>query len=73
MNQGIEEKKMFPDLMRVKIRVMYNYCVCCVEVDTDTTSASGKQVYETFRIWPIKFVHALLSGRLFRFTVLEKG
>lgn len=59
--------------MRVKIRVKYNHCICCVEVDTDTTSTSGKQVYEIFRIWPIELIHALLSDRLFRFAVLEKG
>lgn len=72
MNQAAQDrKKTFSDLMGVKIRVVYNHCVCRVEVDTDTTGTGGKQVHEIFRIWLIELIHALLSGGLFGFAVLE--
>lgn len=73
MSQTAENKKTFPDLMWIEIWVIYNHCICRVQVDANTTRTGGKQVYEIFRIWLIEFVHTLLSGRLFRFAVLEEG
>lgn len=73
MSQTIGDKKTFPDLVRVKVWIIYDHGICCVEVDTNTTSTSGKQVYEIFRIWFIELIHALLPGCLFGFAVLEKG
>lgn len=73
MSQPVGKKKTLPDLMRIKIWIKYNHCICCVKVDANTTSTSGKQVYEIFRIWAIELIHALLSGRLFRRAVLEIG
>lgn len=72
MSQAVEERKAFPDLMRIKIRVIYYHCICRIEINANTTSTSGEQVYEIFRIWPIELIHALLSDRLFRFAVLGK-
>ena len=48
MSETIENKEMFPNLVRIEIRIIYDHCICRVEVDANTTSTSGKQVYEVF-------------------------
>jgi hypothetical protein len=73
MSQAVKNKRTLPDLMWIKIWIIYNHCICCVEVDANTTSTSGKQVYEIFRIWAIELIHAFLSDRLFRRAVLERS
>ena len=40
MSQTAENKTAFPDLMWIKIRVIYNHCICRVEIDANTTRAS---------------------------------
>ena len=57
-------------LMGIEIRIKDDDCVCAPQVDSNTTSSCGENIYEDFRSRTIELVHALLSFRLLRVSVL---
>jgi hypothetical protein len=57
-------------LMGIEIRIKDDDCVCAPQVDSNPTSSRGEKIDEYFRALTIELVHALLSFRLLRVSVL---
>ena len=57
-------------LMRIEVGIENDDCVCAPQVDSDPASSRGEKINENIGSMTIKFIHALLSLRLFRVSVL---
>jgi hypothetical protein len=57
-------------LMGIKIRIKDDDRVCAPQVDSDPTSSSGEKIDENIGSLTIELIHALLSFRLFRVSIL---
>jgi len=56
--------------MGIEIRVENNDGVCAPQVDSDPASSRGEKIDENIGSLAIELVHAFLSIRLFRISVL---
>jgi hypothetical protein len=60
-------------LMGIEIRIEDDDCVCAPQVDSNPASSSGEKIDENIGSLTIELIHALLSLRLFRVSVLAWG
>lgn len=58
--------------MRIEIRIEDDDCVCTPQVDSNSTSSRGEKIDENIGSLAIELIHALLSFRLLRRSVLAK-
>ena len=56
--------------MGIEIRIKDDDCVCAPQVDSNPTGSRGEKIDEDFRSLTIELIHALLSFRLLRVSVL---
>jgi hypothetical protein len=56
--------------MRIEIRIKDDDCVCAPQVDSNPTSSCGEKIDEDIGSLTIELIHALLSFRLLRVSVL---
>jgi hypothetical protein len=56
--------------MGIEIRIKDDDCVCAPQVDSNPTSSRGEKIDEDIGSLTIELIHALLSFRLLRVSVL---
>jgi hypothetical protein len=56
--------------MGIEVRIKDDDCVCAPQVDSNTTSSRGEKINENIGSLTIELIHALLSFRLLRVSVL---
>jgi len=56
--------------MRIEIGIEDDDCVCAPQVDSNPTSSRGEKIDENIGSLTVELIHALLSFRLLRVSVL---
>ena len=59
--------------MGIEIRIKDDDCVRAPQVDSNPTGSRGEKIDENIGSLAIELIHALLSFRLFRVSVLAYG
>ncbi len=59
--------------MGIEIRIEDDDRICAPQVDSNTASSRGEKIDENIGPRTIELIHALLSFRLFRVSVLVTG